>query len=66
MESVMNMHREPTIDKALAAMYRKVEKKAQEILAEEGSPIVNAYRVVALVKEWEKARDSLGKLDDMV
>jgi len=55
-----------TMDTALSGMYRRVNKRAEEILAEDGDPIINAYRVVELVKQWERVRDALIKLDNMI
>jgi hypothetical protein len=54
------------LDNALVGMFKRVEEKSRVIIAEGGDPIANAYRIVELVKQWERARDALIKLDDML
>jgi hypothetical protein len=43
------------LDNALVGMFKRVEEKSRVIIAEGGDPIANAYRIVELVKQWEKS-----------
>ena len=54
------------LDNALLGMFHRVEQKSRAIIEGSGNPISKAHQITNLVKQWEKARDALIKLDDML
>ena len=56
------------LDNALVGLHKQVEDRAKTILAEDGAtdPLTAAARIMELVKQWERVRDALIRLDNML
>ena len=56
------------LDNALAGLYKQVEDRAKTILAEDGAtdPLTAAARIMEVVRQWERVRDALIRLDNML
>lgn len=57
-----------SMDNALASLHKQVEERAKTILAEDGAtdPLTAAARIMEVVRQWEKVRDALIRLDMML
>jgi hypothetical protein len=55
-------------DNALAGLHKQVEARARTILEEDGAtdPLTAAARIMEVVRQWEKVRDALIRLDMML
>lgn len=57
---------EIAMDDALLGVYCKIEERARTIIEGSNDPIANAFQIVDLVRQWEKVRDAMIKLDSML
>jgi len=55
-------------DNALVGLHKQVEARARTILAEDGAtdPLTAAARIMEVVRQWERVRDALIRLDTML
>lgn len=56
------------MENALVGLHKQVEDRARTILAEDGAtdPLTAAARIMEIVRQWEKVRDALLRLDMML